>query len=113
MKGPRNAAAGRQRAGSPERIRDWRKPPECEQVARREDVWYLLAWYHHEVVRPELGLRGFLRRLWRRIKGEKIKLLSPWEQLSIRDEWEARRAELAEQEAMRAALEQDLDGHRN
>ncbi|HSH45177.1 MAG TPA: hypothetical protein VK966_04950, partial [Longimicrobiales bacterium] len=68
-----------------ETIGAWRTPPDAREYARRYQVWELLAWDEHDVLRPNRGLRGFLRRLWYRLTGQKHKLLSPWEQLRIGD----------------------------
>lgn len=93
-----------------ETIGEWRRPPDAREFARRYQVWELLEWYEHEVARPERGLKGFLRRLWYRLRGKRIKLMSPWEQLRIRDELEARKR--AEHElAAKGVL--DLDSRRN
>jgi len=77
-------------------IREWRFPPEGREYARRYQVWELLAWYHHDVLLPELGLRAWLRRKWRWMLGKffasdiaRTKNLSPWQQLALRDRWEA------------------------
>lgn len=96
-KGPSNALIARRRQQLIEEqqmppvktIAEWRRPPDCREYARRYQVWELLAWYHHEVVRPELGVRGFMRRLWNRIRGKGVKNMSPWEQLEVRQRFEA------------------------
>lgn len=95
--GPKNVAAQKEmerRAKQQLRVRDWYVSPDCDQVARRHQVWGLLGWYHRAVVAPQLGIRGALRRLWWRLSGQRHRILSPWEQL------EARAAAIA---AMRAA----------
>lgn len=93
MIGPKNVAARKEverRAQQQLRVRDWYVSPDCEQVARRHQVWGLLGWYHRTVVAPQLGIRGALRRLWWRLSGQRHRVLSPWEQL------EARAAAIAE-----------------
>lgn len=96
----RNAEKNEQRS----KIRQWFTKPDCELVARREDVWGILQWYHHTVIQPNVGLRGFLRRLWLRLTGQRWELLSPWEKLyHVRMQKEAEealaRAAAAEEEA--------------
>jgi hypothetical protein len=71
------------------KVGDWFKVPDCDQVARRHQVWGLLDWYHHNVVVPNQGIPGVFRRLYWRIRGRfdpayRMKLYSPWEQLQIR-----------------------------
>lgn len=84
-------------------LRNWYVQDEgCEQVARRVEVWSLLGWYHEQVVQPQLGFRGLLRRLWRILTGQRWKLMGPWETMR------AQRAVLAmaaEQEAARQRAE--------
>lgn len=75
------------------RVRDWYMAPDCEQVARRSQVWGLFGWYHRTVVEPQLGFAGGFRRLWWRLTGQRGRLLSPWDQLELR------LAALAEQHA--------------
>jgi len=118
VKGPRNKAA--MHVSLPHgalTIRQFRKPPQSELVLRRGEAWALLAWYHHEVFLRHYGLRAWLRRVWWTLTRQKVKLLSPWEQLSLRDQIEdhaaAMAAAQAEQEAVAEALKADLDGHRN
>lgn len=96
MKGPRNVLAKQQRGRQrqPLKVGDWYTAPRAGEVARRSEVWGLLGWYHRNVVAPQLGIRGALRRLWWRLSGQRHRILSPWEQL------EARAAAIA---AMRAA----------
>lgn len=83
--------------------RDWFVRPGAELVARRADVWALLAWYHHNHVEPHLGLMGVLRRFWWRISGQKFKLLSPWELI------EARKAEIKLRRQVDAQLGRELE----
>lgn len=79
-------------ADTPKTIGEWRSVPDSREFARRGHVWEILAWYHHEVIRPELGLRAWFRRLWHRLRGNRVKLMSPWEQLAFRAQQEGRLA---------------------
>jgi len=100
--GPKNVAAQKEmerRAKRQLRVRDWYVSPDCEQVARRHQVWWMLGWYHRTVVAPQLGIRGAVRRLWWRLTGQRHRLMSPWEQL------EARAAAIAQMRA--AELEEE------
>ena len=94
-------------------IAEWRRAPDAREFARRYQVWELLAWYHHEVLRPDMGIRGGIRRLWNWVRGKSPKNLSPWEQLKIRESDEARIAALEQLNALREeelhALEAELD----
>lgn len=70
----------------------------ADQVARRRQVWGLLGFYHHRVALPNHGLAGFLRRLYYRIFGTRIRLggrtynmdlirlRSPWEHIGLKVE---------------------------
>lgn len=74
------------RTENPEVMRpsDWFVRPRSGMVARREDVWALLGWYHAKYVIPNQGLLGFLRRSWYRITGQRrelLKLTDPWAEL--------------------------------
>lgn len=85
--------------GQPE-IGDWFKKPAADEVARKHHVWGLLAWYHHQVVAPRLGIRGAFRMLWWRIlsiwkPGYRVRLMSPWEQIHFRLEQQRVMAETA------------------
>jgi hypothetical protein len=94
-------------------IREWRFPPDGREYSRRYQVWELLAWYHHEVVLPERGLRAWMLRKWRQLFGGQVgrtRNLSPWQQLALRDRWEAedwavRQNALAADEERKANLE--------
>ena len=66
-------------------IKEFREAPDAREYVRRYQLWELLGWYEHEVVRPNRGLKGFLRRLWWRVTGQKVKLMSPFQQLIYRD----------------------------
>lgn len=85
------------------RPRDWFVRPGAELVVRRADAWALLGWYHMTVVKPNQGLRGFLRRLWLRLTGRRLLLLSPWEQII------ARKTEIKLEREARAALGRELE----
>lgn len=94
-------------------IKEWRKPPDGREHARRYEVWELLAWYHHEVyLGQHAGLWNWLKRVWRRVFGGtagRFRNKSPWEQVAHKDYWlamEAAEEELqAEQEAKQRKIE--------
>lgn len=86
-------------------IREWRLPPEGREFARRYQVWELLAWYHHEFLQGELGVRAWIRRKWRYVmwklfdhEPSRIRLMTPWQQLALQDRWRA--AKWQEREAI-------------
>lgn len=91
-------------------IKEWRKPPDGREYARRYEVWELLAWYHHEVYLPYYaGPWNWIKRLWRRLfGGEKGRFVnkSPWQQLAQKDYWLAMEAA---EEQLQAEVE---DGQR-
>ena len=99
---------------APQSLREWGRLPDSRERVRRGDAWHLLAWYHHEVVRPMLKkyhehvIEPQLtqrRSLWSRLFGTAPHLpslkeleaawVSPWEQLYRREEVEARKAAAA------------------
>lgn len=82
--------AGEQQQQKTLRVTDWFTEPQCENVVRRREVWGLLGWYHENIVRPQLGLRGFFRRLWWRLSGQRRRLLSPWQEIAFVNEERAR-----------------------
>lgn len=77
-------------------IKEFREPPSAREYVRRYELWEMLGWYEHNVARPNRGIGGFFRRLWRRVRGKKIELMSPWEQLHLRDMYRAREQALEE-----------------
>lgn len=118
MKGPRNALAHEEiERAAQERleamrlppmppIKEWRLPPEGREYARRYQVWELLAWYHHQVLTPELTLWAWVRRKWRALFGGdagRLLNMSPWQQLALKDRW------AAEDWVRREALERARD----
>jgi hypothetical protein len=66
-------------------VRYWYTAPRARDLATRTEIWGLLRWYHDTWVVPHRGLRGFLRRIWARITGNRAFLMSPWEQLDLRE----------------------------
>jgi hypothetical protein len=74
------------------RVRDWYEGEAGDLIARRREVWLLLRWYHHRYVLPNLGVRGFIRRVWVRFFGKKLHghnvelaaLESPWKDYELR-----------------------------
>lgn len=58
----------------------------ADLVARRNEIWALLGWYHEKIVAPQLTISGQLRRLWWRLTGQTARLYSPWEALAARVE---------------------------
>lgn len=140
-KGPKNAAGAAKRAleeikksgmNRPIRhvgVRDWFTEPDAELVTRRVEVWTLLKWYHERYVLPNLGLRGFFRRLWVRLTGKKldghpielISLTNPWEEIIVKNAIRAAMEELkrcpmaflveGEEEPLRCELERDHEGN--
>lgn len=100
--GPKNALAAERRAkrleellskidpGAMPSTKEFRLSPDGREYARRYQVWGLLAWYHHEVLeRRYLSPWARLKRLWWRLTGQKVKLMSPFQQLRMRDRLEA------------------------
>lgn len=87
--------AGDEKALTP---RDWYGSEGHGRIATRGEVWALMGWHYHRFVEPQLGLAGFLRRLWWRLTRQRMKLLSPWQQLAIRAQ------ALAEAETARQAV---------
>jgi hypothetical protein len=85
-------------------VRDWYTAPRARDFATRSEVWGLLRWYHHTWVVPHRGLRGFLRRIWARLTGNRGFLMSPWEQLELR------LALLAHQQAAQERVRANGDG---
>lgn len=97
----------------PDKLREWGTLPGSRETVRRGHAWNLLAWYHHDVVRPMLV--NYHRIVvepqltwWGRIKalfgqGKRLPTLdellqgfeSPWEQLHRKDVLEARKAAAA------------------
>jgi hypothetical protein len=58
-------------------------------------------------VRPELGVRAWFRRKWRHFFGGeagRLRNLSPWQQLALRDRWDAEA--WAERKALMTAEEE-------
>lgn len=95
-------------ADTPKAIGEWRTVPNSREHVRRGHVWELLAWYHHEVIRPEFTLRAWLRRLWWTLTGNRVKLMSPWEQLALRTEIEAKMAQAEKLREAKLTIEEGL-----
>lgn len=94
----------------PDQLREWGTLPGSRETVRRGHAWNLLAWYHHEVVRPMVV--NYHRVViepqltwWGRVKalfgqGQRLPTVeellegfeSPWEQLHKRDVVAARKA---------------------
>lgn len=100
-------------------IREWRLPPDGREYARRHQVWELLAWYHHDFLRNELGVRAWIRRKWRWLiwklfdhEPSRVRLMTPWQQLALQDRWRAeeqvRNAAVADMEEERQAEGRNL-----
>lgn len=88
-------------------VRDWFVGESAETIARKVEVWTLLQWYHERYVLPNLGLRGFFRRLYVRLFGKRLKspggktinvellaLISPWQEYRVKAALRAALAEL-------------------
>lgn len=96
--GPKNDFVARRRRELLEQMepppaitfREWRRPPDCREYARRHHVWGLLEWYHEQVLFGHyFGFRNRMKRLWWKLTGQNLKLMSPWKQLVFRDMAEA------------------------
>lgn len=139
MKGPKNRRAGVEKAvhdaglgrAAPKQlnVRDYFTEPRAEEVVRKIEAWTLLQWYHHRYVLPNLGLRGFFRRLWARIYSHKvdghrielIALTSPWDEIRVKRAIHAALEELercpmafiesGSDESRRCELDRDHEGN--
>lgn len=92
-------------------LAQWRKlEGGCREYARRYEVFALLEWYHHTIYLPNRGFRAWLKRLWWRLRGKRFHLLSPFQHLHLRDQFEE---EEAEREARALAQGELADAHRS
>lgn len=88
-------------------LEDWAFGPESELATRRHQVFALLGWYHKNYVLPNRGLKGMLRRVWLRIRGQERRILSPWEAIELHNRAEQERAAVTAAEPQVAQVEID------